>query len=146
MHRKSILYYLTMLGLMFLLFFASTQITFGDEDQVVSSDQVLVVKTSLPAETTSPALDLAVTAKGAVLLDGESGTFLYEHNSHEKLPPASITKIMTMLLVLEAVDRGQITLEDKVTISERAASMGGSQMYMEQGEQQKVETLLQGIF
>lgn len=94
---------------------------------------------------TSSQPDLAVTAKGAVLLDAGSGTFLYEKNGHEKLPPASITKIMTMLLVLEAAERGQIGLEDLVTISERAASMGGSQMYMETGEQQTVGTLLAGM-
>lgn len=105
----------------------------------------LMIGTAPAAEADEPILDLATTAKGAVLLDADSGTFLYEKNSHESLPPASITKIMTMLLVLEAVDRGQITLQDQVTISERAASMGGSQMYMEQGEQQKVETLLKGM-
>ncbi|MDD2216010.1 MAG: D-alanyl-D-alanine carboxypeptidase [Eubacteriales bacterium] len=95
------------------------------------------------AEKTVP--DLAITAKGSALLDADSSTFLFEQNSHERLPPASITKIMTMLLVIEAVERGQIGLQDQVTISERAASMGGSQMYMEQGEQQTVETLLQGM-
>ncbi len=84
-------------------------------------------------------------AKGAVLLDAGSGTFLYEKNSHDKLPPASITKIMTMLLVMESIERGQINLGDMVTISERAASMGGSQMYMEASEQQTVETLLAGM-
>ncbi len=79
------------------------------------------------------------------MLDAGSGTFLYEKNSHDKLPPASITKIMTMLLVMESIERGQIDLQDMVTISERAASMGGSQMYMEASEQQSVETLLAGM-
>lgn len=88
---------------------------------------------------------LKIDAKSAVLLDADSGTVIYEQNSHEQLPPASVTKIMTMLLSLEAVDRGQISINDKVTISERAASMGGSQMYMETGESQSVENLLKGM-
>lgn len=91
------------------------------------------------------AAGLAETAKSAILIDWGSGTVLYEKNSHEKLPPASITKIMTMLLTLEAVDQGRITLEDMATISKRAASMGGSQMYMEEGEQQTIGTLLKGM-
>ncbi|MDO4553250.1 MAG: D-alanyl-D-alanine carboxypeptidase family protein [Bacillota bacterium] len=89
--------------------------------------------------------DLAVAAKGAVLLDAGSGTVLYEQNAYEELPPASITKIMTMLLVLEAEDAGKITLEDPVTISERAAGMGGSQMYMEPGETHTIDELLMGM-
>ncbi|WP_206457916.1 D-alanyl-D-alanine carboxypeptidase family protein [Anaerovorax sp. IOR16] len=88
---------------------------------------------------------LNVDAKSAVLLDAGSGTIIYEQNCHEQLPPASVTKIMTMLLALEAVDRGQISMKDQVTISERAASMGGSQMYMETGETQSVENLLKGM-
>ena len=87
---------------------------------------------------------LTVTAKAAVLIDGKTGTVLFESNSHEELPPASVTKIMSMLLVLEAEDRGQISLDDVVTISDRAAEMGGSQMYMEPGETHTVEELLKG--
>jgi D-alanyl-D-alanine carboxypeptidase (penicillin-binding protein 5/6) len=97
------------------------------------------------AEKNPEGQSLGTAAKSAILIDADSGNVLHEHNSHEQLPPASITKIMTMLLVLEAVDRGQISLNDRITISERAASMGGSQMYMEQGEQQTVETLLKGM-
>lgn len=92
-----------------------------------------------------PEGSLNVNAKSAVLIDAGSGTILYEQNSHEALPPASVTKVMTMLLALEAVDRGQIHMDDSVTISQRAASMGGSQMYMEEGETQTVETLLKGM-
>lgn len=88
---------------------------------------------------------LKIAAKSAALIDVGSGKVLYEQNSHESLPPASVTKVMTMLLALEAVDRGQIAMDDAVTISERAASMGGSQMFMEAGETQTVETLLKGM-
>jgi len=119
---------------------------YGGEQDVVVSDDLQVIETAVPvAVKADTAAVVAETAKSAVLIDSGSGTVLYEKNSHEKLPPASITKIMTMLLVLEAVDRGQISLQDQVTISQRAASMGGSQMYMEQGEQQTVETLLKGM-
>ncbi|HZK01465.1 MAG TPA: D-alanyl-D-alanine carboxypeptidase family protein, partial [Anaerovoracaceae bacterium] len=118
---------------------------YGDEkpDQTTT---IIVTESNLPiAAVGETSTELAQTAKSAVLLDAGSGTMLYEKNSHEKLPPASITKIMTMLLTLEAVEQGKISLKDLVTISQRAASMGGSQMYMEQGEQQPVEILLMGM-
>ncbi len=78
-------------------------------------------------------------------MDAGSGTVLFSKNGADRLPPASVTKVMTMLLAMEAIDRGQIKLSDKVTISERAASMGGSQMYMEPGEQHTLEQLMEGI-
>ncbi len=114
----------------------------GSEEEITS-----VVSEPGSPVTAQPetAAGLAETAKSAILIDWGSGTILYEKNSHEKLPPASITKVMTMLLTLEAVDQGRITLEDMATISQRAASMGGSQMYMEEGEQQTIETLLKGM-
>ena len=88
--------------------------------------------------------DLEISAKSAILIDGKTGTVLFEKNSHEELPPASVTKIMSMLLVMEAVDSGQIGLDDMVSISERAAKMGGSQLFMEPGEQHTVEELMKG--
>lgn len=88
---------------------------------------------------------LKVDAKAAVLMDAASGEVLFAQDAHKRLPPASVTKVMTMLLVLEACDSGKINLKDTVTISERAASMGGSQMYMEPGEQHTVEELLMGV-
>ena len=112
--------------------------------EVISSAEE-VVETILPTSITGGAVGMTVDAKSAVLIDAASGTVLFEQNSHDRLPPASVTKVMTMLLIMEAIDRGQMTLEDKVTISEKAASMGGSQMYMEPGEQQKLETLMLGI-
>ena len=88
---------------------------------------------------------LSVSSKSAILMDVGSGQVLYEKNAHDKLPPASVTKVMTMLLVCEALDSGKITLNDNVQISEKAASMGGSQIFLEPGEVQKVDTLLKGI-
>lgn len=110
---------------------------------ISSADEV--VETVLPTSITGGAVGMTVDAKSAILIDAGSGTVLFEQNSHDKLPPASVTKVMTMLLIMEAIDRGQMTLEDNVTVSEKAASMGGSQMYMEPGEQQKLETLMMGI-
>lgn len=88
---------------------------------------------------------LSVSSKSAILMDVGSGQILYEKNAHDKLPPASVTKVMTMLLICEALDAGKITLDDNVQISENAASMGGSQIFLEPGEIQKVDNLLKGI-
>ncbi|NLM49383.1 MAG: D-alanyl-D-alanine carboxypeptidase [Clostridiaceae bacterium] len=88
---------------------------------------------------------LSVNAKSALLMEAETGTILYEHNIHEKLPPASITKIMTMLLAMDAIKAGQINYDTIVTGSERAKSMGGSTIYLDAGEQISVRDLLKGI-
>lgn len=89
--------------------------------------------------------NLKVKAKSAALIDGSSGQVLWEQNSHKHLPPASVTKVMTLLLVMDACESGKISYEDQVTVSQRAAGMGGSQMYMEAGEQHTVEELLKGV-
>ena len=85
---------------------------------------------------------LDIKAKSVVLMEPNTGKVLYESNSDEKLPPASITKIMSLLLVMEAIDRGDITLETVVTASEHACSMGGSQIWLEPGETMTVNDLL----
>lgn len=84
-------------------------------------------------------------AQSVILMEAESGRVLYEQNADEPLPPASVTKIMTLLLVMEAVKEGRISLEDKVSVSERAASMGGSQVYLEVGEQMTVEEMVKCV-
>ena len=86
-----------------------------------------------------------VEAGSAVLMEKETGAVLYEANAHDKLEPASVTKVMTLLLIFEALDAGQISLTDSVTTSEHAASMGGSQVFLEAGEAQTVETLIKCI-
>ncbi len=73
---------------------------------------------------------LNLSSPSAVLIEGSSGTIIYEKNKDERLKPASITKIMTLLLIFEALDAGQIKLTDEVSVSEYAASMGGSQVYL----------------
>jgi len=86
-----------------------------------------------------------VNAKAAALLDFNSGQFLLEVNADERIEPASFTKVMTLYLVHDALKNGTIKLDDLVTISERAWSMGGSQMFLPVGKQESLETLLQGI-
>lgn len=90
-------------------------------------------------------LSLAEQAVSAILIDADTGTVIFEKKSHEQLPPASITKIMTMLLTMEAIDEGKLKLSDKVTTSEYAASMGGSQIFLEPGEEMTVDQLLKGV-
>ncbi len=86
-----------------------------------------------------------VEAGAAVLMERETGTVLYESHSHDKLEPASVTKIMTLLLVMEAIDGGTVRLEDVVTVSSSAAAMGGSQVYLKEGEQMTVDELLKAV-
>ena len=84
-------------------------------------------------------------AKSLILIEASTGKVLYENNADEALPPASVTKIMTLLLVMEAVDNGKLSLTDPVTVSEQAASMGGSQVYLEVGEQLTVEEMIKCV-
>lgn len=85
------------------------------------------------------------TAKGAILIDCTTGTVLAEHNAHQALPPASVTKVMTMLLVMEALDSGRIGWDDPVTASEAATGKGGSQIYLKVGETMTVTELLKSV-
>ena len=89
--------------------------------------------------------ELAPNAKSAILIEMSTGSVIYEKNKDEQLSPASMTKIMTMLLIMEALDKKQITMDEKVRTSEYAASMGGSQIFLEPGEEMTVEQLLRGI-
>ena len=94
---------------------------------------------------TAGAVDLDIKAKSACLMDVETGTVLYEENSHTPLPPASVTKVMTMLLVMEAIQSGRIALTDLVTASEAAAAKGGSQIYLKVGESMSVDEMLKSV-
>lgn len=88
---------------------------------------------------------LEITSTAAVLIEGSTGQVIYEKNKDEKLKPASVTKVMTLLLIFEAIDSGKIKLTDQVTVSEHAASMGGSQVYLEPFETQDVNTMIKCI-
>ena len=90
-------------------------------------------------------LDLNVSAKSAILMDAATGTVLYEQNDREALAPASVTKVMTMLLIMEAIDSGKIGWNDPVTASEAAAAKGGSQIYLKVGESMSVSDMVKSI-
>ena len=104
---------------------------------------LLILLGTVPQQAS--AAELAQEAKSAVLMDVATGTVLYEHNSHEALAPASVTKIMTMLLIMEAIDSGKIGWNDTVTASEAAAAKGGSQVYLKAGETMTVTEMLKSI-
>lgn len=88
---------------------------------------------------------IEIAAPSAILMEASTGTIIYEKNSKEQLRPASITKIMTLILIFDALETGKISLDDTVTVSEYAASMGGSQVFLEAGEEQTVDTLIKCI-
>lgn len=90
-------------------------------------------------------VDLAPSSKSAILIDAATNTVLFEKNADEKLPPASMTKIMSMLLIMEEIDKGNLSFDDKITISKNAASMGGSQLFLQENEVYPVKELLKGI-
>ena len=91
------------------------------------------------------AAELKVAGKSSLLMDVATGTVLQESNAHERLAPASVTKVMTMLLIMEAVDSGKIAMTDTVTASETAAAKGGSQIYLKAGETMPVSDMLKSI-
>ena len=90
-------------------------------------------------------ISLAPSAKSAILLEASTGAIIFEKNSHEKLHPASMTKMMSMLLILESIDKGVINWDDMVTVSANASGMGGSQILLETNEQMSVHDLFKGI-
>ena len=90
-------------------------------------------------------VELTLTSHAALLMEKTTGQILYAQNEHEALPPASVTKIMTVLLTMEAIDSGRIALDDVVTVSAYAAGMGGSQVFLAEGEQITVDDLLKGV-
>ena len=96
-------------------------------------------------ETQNGADSLGLTAKACILMEASTGSVIYENNADEQLSPASITKIMTLILVFDALGEGDIELEDQVTTSAYAKSMGGSQVFLEEGEVQSVDTLIKCI-
>ena len=102
---------------------------------------ILAVMLAVPVS----AADANIPAKSAVLMDVETGQLLYEQNAHEPLPPASVTKVMTMLLIMEAIDSGRIHWDDQVVTSEAAAAKGGSQVFLKVGESMSVSDMVKSI-
>lgn len=106
---------------------------------------ILVISPMLFANVYAEGLEDSITSQAAVLMEAETGTVIFEKNPDERLRPASITKIMTLILIFDAIKAGKISLEDSVTTSEYAASMGGSQVFLEVGEEQTVDTMIKCI-
>ena len=104
---------------------------------------ICLVLGAVPAKAAAAQLDVA--GKSAVLMDAATGTVLFESNAHEPLAPASVTKVMTMLLIMEAIDSGKISWDDQVTASEAAAAKGGSQIYLKVGETMSVSDMVKSI-
>ncbi|MBE6688845.1 MAG: D-alanyl-D-alanine carboxypeptidase [Ruminococcaceae bacterium] len=111
--------------------------------EMLPEDYVFESDTAVVSDVTDGGL--APNCRAALLMEASSGKVLYEKNIDEKLPIASVTKVMTLLLVMEAIDNGALSLDDIVTVSENAASMGGSQAYMEPGEQMSVNDMLKAV-
>ena len=102
-------------------------------------------QTSAEETTTDNTNSLNLESGGAILIEQKTGQVLYDHNMHEQLRPASVTKVMSLLLIMEALDSGQIALTDKVPCTEDAAGMGGSQIWLEVGEELTVDEMLKAI-
>lgn len=107
--------------------------------------QISATRFMVSANETKESASIDITSQAAVLIEGSTGAIIFEKNKDEKLRPASITKIMTLLLIFEAIEDGTIALTDSVTVSEHAASMGGSQVYLEPNETQTVDTMIKCI-
>lgn len=108
---------------------------------------IVMSSMSVSAQTKTDESDTALnlTAKSAIVMEAGTGKILYENQSEEALPPASVTKVMTMLLIFEAIDQGKLQYDDEVTVSAHAASMGGSQVFLETGETQTVDVMIKSI-
>lgn len=127
-----------------LLVFSTGMHSVAEEKLTLPFDSEKLQETAAVIENqASP--ELGITARAAVLMEADTGTIIYEKNSSEQLSPASITKIMTLILIFDAISNGQITLEDEVTTSAYAKSMGGSQVFLEEGEKQTVDTMIKCI-
>ena len=100
---------------------------------------------SLSSYAAPTELNMTFDCRSAILMDAETGTVLFEQNADEALPPASVTKIMTLLLVMEAIEQKKLALTDMITASAHACSMGGSQIFLEEGEQMSVEDMLKSV-
>ncbi len=146
MLQKNWLLKIYVILLVFLLLFTSISLAddsiyvWSTESEPLNETQI----TNAKAET-SATTNLNLESGGAVLIEQHSGKVLYDHNMHEQLRPASVTKVMSILLIMEAIDSGRITYTDKIPCSENAASMGGSQIWLDVKEELTVDEMLKAI-
>lgn len=134
------------IALISIILFCIPMCTWAAEDYVWSSDSsALQVNATTTAVQAQNNVDLKLESGAAILIDQKTGEVLYEHNSHEQLRPASVTKVMTILLIMEELEAGRISLDDKVPCSENAAAMGGSQIWLDVREELSVNDMLKAI-
>ena len=112
---------------------------------IYAQDSIYVWNSGGTVQTSTSPTDLSLESGGAVLIEQNSGKVLYDHNMHEQLRPASVTKVMTILLIMEAIDSGTISYTDKIPCSENAANMGGSQIWLDVREELTVDEMLKAI-
>ena len=112
---------------------------------VLFSTFIIPVKADVTTPVNGTGLKLAESAKSVIMLEASTGKVLYERNADEKLAPASMTKMMSLLIIMESIEQGIIRLDEMVNVSENASSMGGSQILLETGEQMSVDDLIKGI-
>lgn len=132
-----------MILLILIIYFSFPIFSFASEDMYVWSSDALT--SSVSANTTDNSTSLNLDCGGAVLIEQNTGKILYDHNMHEKLRPASVTKVMTILLIMEALDNGRITLDTKIPCSQNATSMSGSQIWLDPRETLTVNEMLKAI-
>ena len=132
-----------LIGLMMILTCLGTSVPVYADDEEDQQNTQENAEESADKEQTEPAVE--ITAPSAVLMEASTGTVIFEKDADTARPPASVTKVMTMLLIFDALSDGSISLDDEVTVSEYAASMGGSQVFLEPGEVQTVDTMLKCI-
>lgn len=152
--KNNLLIYMTLAFILLSFIIPTFSFAISDESVYVWSNNSNSISTSISPSPTEQNANLSeeqsgnflgITSGSAILMEQNSGTVLYEYNSHEQLRPASVTKVMTILLIMEAIDNGTISLEDQVPCSEKASSMGGSQIWLDTTETLSVNEMLKAI-
>ena len=142
---SSVLIILTIFMFSFVLAADETVFVWSNQSEPLTKQTSVSPNNNTVETNTENVNHLKLESGGAVLIEQHSGQVLYEHNIHEKLRPASVTKVMSILLIMEALDSGQIALTDKVPCTEDAAAMGGSQIWLDVREELTVEEMLKAI-
>ena len=127
--------------LLFIISLVLPSFSFAANDYIWSNDSVLANASSTKDEN----FNMQLESGAAILIDQKSGEILYEYNAHEQLRPASVTKVMTILLIMEAIDSGKLSLDDRIPCSENASAMGGSQIWLDVREELTVNEMLKAI-
>lgn len=143
MHINKLLISKVVAIFLIMVFLFSTIVLASDTVYVWSNNEATVATSA--AVNTDSSNSLQLECGGAVLIEQNSGKVLYDHNMHEQLRPASVTKVMTILLIMEALDSGRISIDDKIPCSENASSMGGSQIWLDVKETLSVHEMLKAI-